>query len=204
MTQVHGDETVTERQQHSRTSTAAGARPGAQPSLPAEAVGDGVRGPGEASTSGARPSSAASSARAAPTPGPRIGALALVRMILREEGVAGLYRGFGASVATYAPSSAVWWSAYGTYQVCGSPAPRGTMGPWHGALAQYAGGLLAGRGPRGVACGTGWGNAGAAACSFSRLQPLRCSGLASNGLTMGAVPHAASLPLRRVPPYHCD
>ena len=28
----------------------------------------------------------------------------------------GLYRGFGLSVVTFVPSSAVWWSAYGGYQ----------------------------------------------------------------------------------------
>ncbi|GIL45476.1 hypothetical protein Vafri_2709 [Volvox africanus] len=46
----------------------------------------------------------------------RIGALQMVRLILKEEGVGGLYRGFGVSVATFVPSSAVWWGAYGTYQ----------------------------------------------------------------------------------------
>lgn len=40
----------------------------------------------------------------------------LVRQIVQAEGVAGLYRGFGASVATFVPSSAVWWGAYGAYQ----------------------------------------------------------------------------------------
>ncbi|EFJ49371.1 mitochondrial substrate carrier [Volvox carteri f. nagariensis] len=40
----------------------------------------------------------------------------MVRLILKEEGIGGLYRGFGASVATFVPSSAVWWGAYGTYQ----------------------------------------------------------------------------------------
>ena len=28
----------------------------------------------------------------------------------------GLYRGFTASVATFVPSSAIWWGAYGGYQ----------------------------------------------------------------------------------------
>ncbi|GLC34560.1 hypothetical protein PLESTB_001248200 [Pleodorina starrii] len=46
----------------------------------------------------------------------RIGSLQMVRLILKEEGVGGLYRGFGVSVATFVPSSAVWWGAYGTYQ----------------------------------------------------------------------------------------
>ena len=38
------------------------------------------------------------------------------RAIIAADGVAGLYRGLGASLATYMPASAVWWSAYGTYQ----------------------------------------------------------------------------------------
>ncbi|KAK9811231.1 hypothetical protein WJX72_000390 [[Myrmecia] bisecta] len=41
---------------------------------------------------------------------------AMARQIIQREGVLGLYRGFGASLATFVPSSAVWWSAYGAYQ----------------------------------------------------------------------------------------
>ncbi|CAG9462110.1 unnamed protein product [Pedinophyceae sp. YPF-701] len=37
------------------------------------------------------------------------------RVIVREEGVRGLYRGFVTSLATYVPSSAVWWGLYGFY-----------------------------------------------------------------------------------------
>jgi solute carrier family 25 protein 44 len=47
--------------------------------------------------------------------GYRNGAHAL-KETLRKEGVRGLYRGFGASVMTLVPSSALWWGAYGTYQ----------------------------------------------------------------------------------------
>ena len=47
--------------------------------------------------------------------GYRNGAHAL-RETLKKEGVRGLYRGFGASVMTLVPSSALWWGAYGTYQ----------------------------------------------------------------------------------------
>ena len=36
--------------------------------------------------------------------------------MLQREGIRGLYRGFGLSIATFVPSSAVWWSAYGGYQ----------------------------------------------------------------------------------------
>eukprot|EP00271_Cylindrocystis_brebissonii_P003130 TRINITY_DN13887_c0_g1_i1.p1 TRINITY_DN13887_c0_g1~~TRINITY_DN13887_c0_g1_i1.p1 ORF type:complete len:347 (+),score=29.61 TRINITY_DN13887_c0_g1_i1:479-1519(+) len=39
-----------------------------------------------------------------------------LRTILRTEGVIGLYRGFGMSMITYAPSSATWWSTYGASQ----------------------------------------------------------------------------------------
>ncbi|KAI5061148.1 hypothetical protein GOP47_0023653 [Adiantum capillus-veneris] len=34
------------------------------------------------------------------------------RTILRVEGLRGLYRGFGMSILTYAPSSALWWATY--------------------------------------------------------------------------------------------
>jgi Mitochondrial carrier protein len=34
----------------------------------------------------------------------------------RAEGLLGLYRGFGLSVVTFVPSSALWWGAYGGYQ----------------------------------------------------------------------------------------
>lgn len=62
--------------------------------------------------------SATSTARRSPRPPPppaRSG-LAMARSIIKAEGVSGLYRGFGASVATFVPSSAVWWSAYGFWQ----------------------------------------------------------------------------------------
>lgn len=38
------------------------------------------------------------------------------RKILFSEGVRGLYRGFGMSILTYAPSNAVWWSSYSLAQ----------------------------------------------------------------------------------------
>ncbi|KAJ1298566.1 hypothetical protein BS78_01G463200 [Paspalum vaginatum] len=38
------------------------------------------------------------------------------RKILRADGVRGLYRGFGLSILTYAPSNAVWWSSYAVVQ----------------------------------------------------------------------------------------
>lgn len=42
--------------------------------------------------------------------------LQMARQVVRTEGVAGLYRGFGMSVATFVPSSGIWWGSYGAYQ----------------------------------------------------------------------------------------
>jgi hypothetical protein len=44
------------------------------------------------------------------------GGMDVVQKIIQAEGVRGLYRGFGLSVMTYAPSSAVWWASYGSSQ----------------------------------------------------------------------------------------
>ncbi|KAL3682108.1 hypothetical protein R1sor_000130 [Riccia sorocarpa] len=44
------------------------------------------------------------------------GSIDAVRQILKADGIRGLYRGFGMSVLTYSPSSAVWWAAYGSSQ----------------------------------------------------------------------------------------
>ena len=35
---------------------------------------------------------------------------------VQSEGVLGLYRGFGMSIATFVPTSGIWWGAYGAYQ----------------------------------------------------------------------------------------
>jgi solute carrier family 25 protein 44 len=40
------------------------------------------------------------------------GGLDAFRTIIRVEGIRGLYRGFGMSILTYAPSSALWWASY--------------------------------------------------------------------------------------------
>jgi solute carrier family 25 protein 44 len=37
-------------------------------------------------------------------------------LLLRAEGLRGMYRGFGLSVMTFVPSSALWWGCYGGYQ----------------------------------------------------------------------------------------
>jgi solute carrier family 25 protein 44 len=42
--------------------------------------------------------------------------LQAARGILATEGVRGLYRGAGASLAIFVPSSGLWWGAYGAYQ----------------------------------------------------------------------------------------
>ncbi|BAT83235.1 Carnitine/acylcarnitine translocase-like protein [Vigna angularis] len=44
------------------------------------------------------------------------GGLDVARKVLRSDGIRGLYRGFGLSVMTYSPSSAVWWASYGSSQ----------------------------------------------------------------------------------------
>ncbi|CAI9093763.1 OLC1v1029324C1 [Oldenlandia corymbosa var. corymbosa] len=40
------------------------------------------------------------------------GGIDAFRRILHSDGVRGLYRGFGISILTYAPSNAVWWASY--------------------------------------------------------------------------------------------
>ncbi|KAK1417022.1 hypothetical protein QVD17_26144 [Tagetes erecta] len=40
------------------------------------------------------------------------GGIDAFRKIIQADGVRGLYRGFGISILTYAPSNAVWWAAY--------------------------------------------------------------------------------------------
>lgn len=42
--------------------------------------------------------------------------LRVAQTIWKSEGLRGLYRGFGASVATFVPNSAIWWGSYGAYQ----------------------------------------------------------------------------------------
>ena len=73
-------------------------------------------GPSSSSSSSvAKSSHARGLSTAAFAPGKQNG-FALARLIVQQDGVRGLYRGFGASVATFVPSSATWWSAYGAYQ----------------------------------------------------------------------------------------
>jgi hypothetical protein len=41
-----------------------------------------------------------------------MGLMRLIRKSLNADGPRGLYRGFGISILTYAPSNAVWWASY--------------------------------------------------------------------------------------------
>ena len=42
--------------------------------------------------------------------------LATAQAIVRAQGVGGLFRGLGVSLAVFVPSSAIWWGGYGAYQ----------------------------------------------------------------------------------------
>ncbi|KAI4346710.1 hypothetical protein L6164_007583 [Bauhinia variegata] len=44
------------------------------------------------------------------------GGLDVARKVIRSDGIRGLYKGFGLSIMTYSPSSAVWWASYGSSQ----------------------------------------------------------------------------------------
>jgi len=88
----------------------------------------------------------------------------MAKHIVAKDGVKGLYRGFGASLMTITPSSALWWGAYGFYSqqiwralgeedVVGggggggaAAAAEAAAGPSAGTVAgvQIAGGLCAG------------------------------------------------------------
>lgn len=69
-------------------------------------------GPGGSAAAGAGAAGAGAGAAEAGAvlgaPPQRVSALTVVRGILREEGVVGMYRGLGVSVATFVPSGAVW------------------------------------------------------------------------------------------------
>lgn len=41
------------------------------------------------------------------------GFLAVTKSVFRAEGLRGFYRGYFPSIATYAPSSSIWWGSYG-------------------------------------------------------------------------------------------
>ncbi|KAK6155290.1 hypothetical protein DH2020_009538 [Rehmannia glutinosa] len=78
------------------------------------------------------------------------GGLDVARTIIKFEGIRGLYRGFGLSVMTYSPSSAVWWASYGASQrVIWRLLDRGTEGDGAASsegkivMVQAAGGIFA-------------------------------------------------------------
>lgn len=79
------------------------------------------------------------------------GGLDVVRQVMKSDGIRGLYRGFGLSVMTYSPSSAVWWASYGSSQrfiwsFLGQGNEHVGPGPSLGAIVmvQAAGGIFAG------------------------------------------------------------
>ncbi|KAG6424012.1 hypothetical protein SASPL_114421 [Salvia splendens] len=75
------------------------------------------------------------------------GGLDVVRKVVKSDGIRGLYRGFGLSVLTYSPSSAVWWATYGASQrVIWRLLDDENAAPSEGKiiLVQAAGGISAG------------------------------------------------------------
>lgn len=40
----------------------------------------------------------------------------VVRKVIKAEGLRGLYRGFGLTIITQSPASALWWGSYGAAQ----------------------------------------------------------------------------------------
>ncbi|KAH6829695.1 Mitochondrial substrate carrier family protein [Perilla frutescens var. hirtella] len=75
------------------------------------------------------------------------GGLDVVRKVIKSDGYGGLYRGFGLSVMTYAPSSAVWWASYGASQrIIWRFLDDGNVAPTEGkiVMVQAAGGFFAG------------------------------------------------------------
>ncbi|XP_008797732.2 solute carrier family 25 member 44 [Phoenix dactylifera] len=59
-----------------------------------------------------------------------LGGVDAFKKILASDGLRGLYRGFGMSILTYAPSNAVWWASYSVSQRL----------IW-GGISYYAGGI---------------------------------------------------------------
>ena len=66
------------------------------------------------------------------------------RNIVKKNGPRGLYKGYFASLITYAPSSAIWWSSYNKYtHMVGSFVPAGTPHILVKAIAGPVAGLTA-------------------------------------------------------------
>lgn len=71
-------------------------------------LGGGASGGGASGASGGPAGRAAAATEAAARR--RTTGLHLARQIVRQEGLRGLYRGFGASLAMFVPNSAIWWA----------------------------------------------------------------------------------------------
>ncbi|KAJ7533878.1 hypothetical protein O6H91_13G069000 [Diphasiastrum complanatum] len=79
------------------------------------------------------------------------GGLDAIRKIIKLDGIYGLYRGFGMSILTYSPSSAIWWATYGSSQrmiwrALGYVGETRLKPPSQGqvVLVQATGGIIAG------------------------------------------------------------
>ncbi|XP_022939956.1 solute carrier family 25 member 44-like isoform X2 [Cucurbita moschata] len=79
------------------------------------------------------------------------GGLDVARKLIKSDGIRGLYKGFGLSVITYSPSSAVWWASYGASQriiwrFLGQNSASESFAPSHTQLisVQAGGGIIAG------------------------------------------------------------
>ncbi|KAF5961938.1 hypothetical protein HYC85_003147 [Camellia sinensis] len=67
------------------------------------------------------------------------GGLDVASKVLKVDGIRGLYRGFGLSVMTYSPSSAVWFLGHGSTEH-----EESAPSPWTIVSVQAAGGIFAG------------------------------------------------------------
>lgn len=92
--------------------------------------------------------------------GPRASGASLVRDILRSEGIAGLYRGYAATLASFGPFSALYFAFYENLK---ADAERATQTP-HGTLLPL---------PWQVACASGAGASAAVLTSPLDLVKLR-------------------------------
>ncbi|GAB4832418.1 hypothetical protein Ancab_006435 [Ancistrocladus abbreviatus] len=79
------------------------------------------------------------------------GGLDVVQKVIKSDGIRGLYRGFGLSIMTYSPSSAVWWASYGSSQRLfwrllgyNTDEEEATPSVWKIVCVQGAGGVVAG------------------------------------------------------------
>lgn len=77
--------------------------------------------------------------------GAQISAIRMARTIYREDGLRGFYRGFGASVIQFAPTSGLWWALYAQYKIgLFAVVPDGLLGSAHDATFSAVAGLASG------------------------------------------------------------